>query len=130
MCIRDSLFIMSMASDWLARLQEYANSPHEQFDLTTLKPGDVLRVNTRNTLYTFRILEERMALMETNRENRPIGRVKIMGCTFGLSSTISPNHLFCGGNLELSLLEQEVRMTHTTSAIRAIEWLRREPAAA
>src|SRR6187549_3737547 len=121
---------MSMASDWLARLQEHADSPHDEFDLAQLRPGDMLRINTRNTLYTFRMLGERTAEMETNRDNRPIGRVKIMGCTFGLSSTISPNHLFCGGNLELSLLEQEVRMTHTTSAIRAIEWLRREPAAA
>ena len=121
---------MSMASDWLARLQEHADSPHDEFDLAQLRPGDLLRINTRNTLYTFRILGERTAEMETNRDNRPIGRVKIMGCTFGLSSTISPNHLFCGGNLELSLLEREVRMTHTTSAIRWIEWLRREPAAA
>lgn len=121
---------MSMASDWLTRLQEHANSPHDEFDLTVLRPGDVLRINTRNTLYTFRIIGDRVALMETNRENRPIGRVKIMGCTFGLSSTISPNHLFCGGNLELSLLEKDVRMTHTTSAIRWIEWLRRESAAA
>src|SRR4030095_1942067 len=121
---------MSMASDWLARLQEHANSPHDEFDLAQLRTGDVLRINARNPLYPFRIVAERTADMETNRDNRPIGRVKIMGCTFGLSSTISPNHLFCGGNLELSLLEKDVRMTHTTSAIRWIEWLRREPAAA
>jgi hypothetical protein len=122
---------MGFIVDWLARLKQHASSEAAELDLTELRPGDVLRVGTRNTLYTLKLIDEhRFAELQTDHPNRPAGKVKIMGCTFGLSSTISPNHLFCGGNLEFSFHREGVRMTHTTSAIRRIECVRREKAAA
>jgi hypothetical protein len=48
-----------------------------------------------------------------------------MGCTFGLSSSIKPDHLFCGGNLELSYQLDGAPMTHTTTTIKEIH-LRRQ----
>jgi hypothetical protein len=114
--------------DWLHRLEEYAAADQAELDLAQLSPGDVLKIGTKNTVYTLRILDDqRAAALQTNREDRPVGPVKIAGCTFGLSSTISPDHLFCGGNLELSFLRDEVRMIHTTSVIRTIAWIRHAP---
>src|SRR5215212_6278096 len=122
---------MGFIVDWLARLKQHASSEAAELDLTELRPGDVLKVGTRNTLYILKLTnEERFAEVQTDHPNRPSGKVKIMGCTFGLSSTISPNHLFCGGSLEFSFQSEGVRMTHTTSAIRRIELVRRETAAA
>lgn len=121
---------MSGITDWLTRMKEHVDSPHDELDLAVLRCGDILTICTRNTQYTLRVLGDRFAEVMTNRENRPVGRMKIMGCTFGLSSTISPNHLFCGGNLELTFVDQGVTMTHTTSSIRRIELLQRDPAAA
>ena len=95
--------------------------------MSELRAGDVLRVGTLNTLYTLRLLDDRFAELETDHANRPAGRVKIMGCTFGLSTTISPDHLFCGGNLELTFHRDGLRMTHTTSAIRRLQWIRCAP---
>jgi len=48
-----------------------------------------------------------------------------MGCTFGRSSSIKPDHLFCGGNLELSYRLKGTAMTHRTTAIKEIH-LRRK----
>ena len=122
---------MGFIVDWLARLKQHASSEAAELDLTELRPGDVLRVGTRNTLYTLKLIDEqRFAELQTDHPNRPAGKVKIMGCTFGLSSTISPNHLFCGGNLEFSFHQEGVRMTHTTGAIRRIECVRRQKAVA
>ena len=88
------------------------------------RTGDLLRVGTRNTIYTLRLLDDRSADLQTDRPDRPAGRVKIMGCTFGLSTTISPDHLFCGGSLEFTFQADGHRMTHTTSAIkRSIQWI-------
>jgi hypothetical protein len=115
---------MSRFVDWLTHLQQHASDDHAELDLTELQTGDVLRVGTLNTLYTLRLLDDRFADLETDRPNRPLGRVKIMGCTFGLSTTISPDHLFCGGNLELNFYRDGLRMIHTTSAIRRLQWIR------
>ena len=120
---------MSGTVDWLTRLQEHGANEHAELDLQELRPGDLLHVGTLNTLYTFRIREDRFADMITDRPNRPAGRVKIMGCTFGLSTTISPDHLFCGGNLEFTFHRDGMRMTHTTSAIRRLQSVRSAPAA-
>jgi len=112
--------------DWLSHLREHTESGAAELDLTDLRAGDVLRVGTMNTLYTLRVLDaDRTVEMQTDRADRPSGQVKIVGCTFGLSSTIRPNHLFCGGNLELSFTQDGVRMTHTTSSIRTLQCLRR-----
>jgi hypothetical protein len=120
---------MRVLIDWLSRLKLHAASDHAELDLAGLGVGDLLRVATKNTLYTLRLVDsDRFAELTTDRPDRPSGRVKIMGCTFGLSSTISPDRLFCGGNLELNFLQAGVRMTHTTSAIRTIQWVRQEAA--
>ena len=112
--------------DWLARIKQHVESDHAELNLAGVAPGDLVRVVTKNTLYTLRVLDdERSADLTTNREDRPSGIVKIMGCTFGLSSTISPERLFCGGNLEFNFLREGVRFTHTTSSIRTIQWVRR-----
>ena len=117
---------MGFFIDWLSRLKEHAASEAAELDITELQPGDIVRIGTLNTIYTLRLIDgARHAEMETDREDRPAGQVKIMGCTFGLSTTISPDHVFCGGNLELSFMREGVRMTHTTSEIRRIEWIRR-----
>lgn len=122
---------MRVFVDWLAQLKSHAESNHAELDLSGLGAGDLLRIVTKNTVYVLQILdEERFAELATNREDRPTGRVKIMGCTFGLSSTISPDRLFCGGNLELNLVRDGVRLTHTTSSILSIQLVRRAPAQA
>lgn len=112
--------------DWLSCLREHSESGAAELDLSDLRAGDILRVGTLNTLYTLRVLDaDRNADMQTDRADRPAGQVRIVGCTFGLSSTIRPNHLFCGGNLELTFIQDGVRMTHTTSSIRTLQYLRR-----
>ena len=118
---------MSGFVDWLSHLQQHVADDHAELDLTELRDGDLLQIGTRNTIYTLRVLDDRFAELATNRPNRPTGRVKIMGCTFGLSTTISPDHLFCGGNLEFTFHADGHRMTHTTSAIRSIQLLHCAP---
>jgi hypothetical protein len=49
-----------------------------------------------------------------------------MGCTFGRSSSIKPDHLFCGGNLELGYRLKGAAMTHRTTAIKEIHLRRRK----
>ena len=120
---------MSGFVDWLSHLQAHATDDHAELDLRELHAGDVLHVGTLNTIYTLRMHDDRFAELETNRPNRPAGRVKIMGCTFGLSTTISPDHLFCGGSLEFTFFHDEHRMTHTTSTIRRLQSIRCAPAA-
>jgi hypothetical protein len=116
---------MHVFFDWLSRLKQHAASDQAELDLCGLAPGDLVRVGTKNTVYVLKVMDaDRFAELVTDRADRPSGRVKIMGCTFGLSSTISPDRLFCGGSLELNFLQEGVRMTHTTSAIRSIQWVR------
>jgi hypothetical protein len=118
---------MSAFVDWLTHLQQHVADDHAELDLAELRVGDLLRVGTRNTIYTLRLLDDRSADLETDRPDRPAGRVKIMGCTFGLSTTISPDHLFCGGSLEFTFQADGHRMTHTTSPIKRLQWIRCAP---
>lgn len=104
-----------------------AESPPE-IDLTQLLPGDRLRVVTLHTAYDLEIIGARVAELKCDRADRPSGRVQIQGCTFGMSSTIKPDALFSGGNLEFTF--DEGRMTHTTTVIRELHWLRCRPPAA
>jgi hypothetical protein len=114
------------APDWEKFLEGAAKNCGDEFDLTQLASGDELRVTSENTVYLFRMVGSRDATLVTDRPDRPSDRVRLMGCTFGLSSTIRPDHLFCGGNLEFTFERGQARMTHTTTAIRRIDWLRRE----
>jgi hypothetical protein len=101
-------------SDIIAYLKATKEKVGDQFELEQLKAGDELRVATQHTDYVFAMLH---------------ARVKLMGCTFGQSSSIKPDYLFCGGNLEFTYELDGVPMTHKTTAIRAI-YLRRTQTAA
>ena len=96
----------------------------DEFDLNQLASGDELIVRTRHTDYGFKIICDRVADLSCSRADRPHAQVKIMGCTFGKSSSIKPDHLFCGGNLEFTCDIDGRRMVHKTTAIKAIYWRR------
>jgi len=91
--------------------------------LGNLNAGDSLKVTTRNTTYTFQMLGPREAVLSTNRIDRPAGPARLRGCTFGRSSSIAPDHIFCGGNLEF--LFNSTKKIHRTTEITAILWLSR-----
>ncbi len=115
---------MPSVPDWLAHLKLHVAEQADELDLTVLRPGDVIRVVTLHTCYDMLIIEGRDAELRTDRPDRPNGRVRMMGCTFGQSTTIKPDSLFCGGNLEFTF--EDGKMTHTTTAIRALHWVRSE----
>ena len=77
-------------------------------------------VVTKNSEYVLKIVKGREADLSCAQPGRPNGRVRIMGCTFGRSSSIKPDHLFCGGNLELTYRRNDAAMTHRTTAIKEI----------
>jgi hypothetical protein len=112
--------------DWLRFVKSKTGKLGDELDLSELKPGDALRVITANSEYSLTIVSGRDAILTCPQPGRPAGRVRIMGCTFGRSSSIKPDHLFCGGNLELSYRENGVPMTHRTTAIREILWRRQQ----
>ena len=109
-------------TDWLSFIKKKGCANGYEFDLRQLRAGDFLQVITRHTTYDFRIVSPQEAVLETGRSDRPQGRVRILGCTFGQSSSIKPDHLFCGGNL--NFIFENGRMTHLTTSIREIRWLR------
>ncbi len=105
--------------DWEAFIRRHQAAGIVEIDLTTLRPGDTLVVVTTHTAYTLRMLENFEALLTTNRPDRPCGRVRINGCTFGTSSTIKLEHLFCGGNLEF--VHGDGHQISTTTEIKALQ---------
>jgi hypothetical protein len=108
--------------DWLLYLKSAERKYGDEFDLSQLAAGHVLKVVTHHTDYLFTIIEGREAELLCSRADRPKGRVRLMGCTFGRSSSIKPDHLFCGGNLEFTYDREGVPMTHITTTIREICW--------
>ncbi len=117
------------ALDWARFTHGLSERVGDRLPLGELQPGDVFTIETVNTRYLFRVIQEREVELVTDRADRPGGRVRIAGCTFGLSSTIMPHELFCGGNLEFNFEENGQRITHTTTTIRKI-MVRREGAPA
>jgi hypothetical protein len=111
-----------LVEDWLLYLKSVEGKYGDEFDLSQLSPGDLLKVVTQHTDYLLTIVDGRYAELVCSRPDRPMGRVLIKGCTFGRSSSIKPGHLFCGGNLEFSYEKDSKAMTHTTTAIKAIYW--------
>ena len=105
--------------DWEEYLRKHLASNIAELDLRTVKAGDILLVLTLHTAYTFKMLDNDEAMLTTNRTDRPTGRVRINGCTFGDSSTIKPNHLFCGGNVEF--VHGEKHKVYLTTEIRGIQ---------
>ncbi|MBI4025370.1 MAG: hypothetical protein HY360_10355 [Verrucomicrobia bacterium] len=116
-------FPPELAPDWLSFIERQNGANGHEFDLQQLRPGDWLRVVTQHTTYDFRMLSEREATLRTGRDDRPSGLARILGCTFGQSSSIKPDHLFCGGNLKFVF--QDGEMTLVTTSIREIHhWSR------
>ena len=74
---------------------------------------------TRPTADPFSMLENSAAPMTTDRTDRPSGRVRIDGYPFGASSSLDPDHRFCGGNLEFT--HHDGRKISTTTEIRALQ---------
>lgn len=110
--------------DWLEEIARY--SAMESIDLKSLREDDQILVTTCNSQYHLTVLEsvERLVKMKSSRENAPEGSMTLMGCALGQSSSLSPDSLFCGGNLELNFRSQSGElMTHTTSQIKEIKIL-------
>jgi hypothetical protein len=122
-----SFSFADLMTDWLRYVKSTKGKLGDELDLSELKPGDLLKVITRNSEYLLTIEKNRDAILTCKQPGRPEGRVRIMGCTFGRSSSIKPDHLFCGGNLELSYQLKGASMVHRTTAIKEIH-LRRKGA--
>jgi hypothetical protein len=112
------------SGDWLYFVKSRTGKLGHELDLSELAVGDVLKIVTRNSEYLLTMRQGRDAVLVCKQAGRPSGRVRIAGCAFGRSSSIKPDHLFCGGNLELTYLDEGVPMTHRTTAIREICWRR------
>ncbi len=93
-----------------------------ELELSQLQSGDRLLVRTRNTNYLLAMTGPHAALLTSDRTDRPSGPVRIRGCVFSQSGSIKPDYLFCGGGLEI--MAEDGRLTHTTSAIEAIQLVR------
>lgn len=111
--------------DWVQYLKSNEGKLGDELELSQLQAGDVLKIATLNSEYFLTIVKGRDATLVCPQPGRPSGPVSIRGCTFGLSSSIKPDHLFCGGNLELGYQVDGVLMTHTTTAIKEIRLQRR-----
>ncbi|MEY2565001.1 MAG: hypothetical protein QOH88_3194 [Verrucomicrobiota bacterium] len=116
--------------DWVQYLRSNEGKLGDELDLSQLQPGDLLRIVTLHSEYFLTIEKGREATLVCPQAGRPAGPVSIMGCTFGLSSSIKPDHLFCGGNLELNYQLEGVAMTHTTTTIKEIYLQRQEKSVA
>lgn len=119
--------INSAMDDWLHYVKSSDGKLGDELDLSQLKPGDVLTVLTVHSEYVLTLGNERDAILACSQPGRPSGPVRIMGCTFGQSSSIKPDHLFCGGNLELNFQRDGMAMTHTTTTINEIHLRREKP---
>jgi hypothetical protein len=112
--------ISGQMQDWIRFVKSKKGKLGHELDLSDLEPGDLLKVVTRNSEYVLHMVKGREADLSCAQPGRPSGRVSILGCTFGRSSSIKPDHLFCGGNLELSYRREGAGMTHRTTTIKEI----------
>lgn len=104
--------------DWKGFLETHSGQGRDELPLSSIVPGDRILIKTRNTHYLFVCKDAELMVFHSNSSKVPSGPVRIMGCSFGLSSSIRPDALFCGGNLEFTHSNGE--KTWTTSAIREI----------
>jgi hypothetical protein len=107
-------------SDWEQFAYRYGESDPEEFSLSRLNPGDVLRVVTEHTNYLFTVIDNHEARLQCSRSDRPSGSVRISGCGFGFSHAFKPGHLFCGGRMEFTFLQNQKLTRYRTTSIRAI----------
>jgi hypothetical protein len=111
--------------DFVAFLQAADKWIGDELDLRGLQAGDRLLVRTRNTGYLFAMTGSHTAELTPDRADRPRGSVRIEGCVFGRSQAIKPDHVFCGGGLEILFDGHSQPML--TTAIEAIQVVRRSP---
>jgi hypothetical protein len=107
-------------SDWEQFACRYAESDAEEFSLSQLNPGDVLRVVTEHTNYHFTVIDTCEARLQCSRSDRPSGSVRISGCGFGFSHAFKPGHLFCGGRMEFTFFQDKKLTRYRTTSIREI----------
>src|ERR1700738_3393222 len=107
-------------SDWEQFAYRYGESDPEEFSLSQLNPGDILRVVTEHTNYLFTVVDRHEARLQCSRSDRPSGSVRISGCGFGFSHAFKPGHLFCGGRMEVTFFLDKKLTCHRTAALRAI----------
>jgi hypothetical protein len=110
-----------VAQDWKSFLESLPEPSEKELTLADLATGDRVIIKTRNTVYLFTWKSADLADLRSNKAKAPSGPVRIMGCSFGLSSSIRPDALFCGGNLEFTHSKGE--KTWTTSPIEEIHLL-------
>lgn len=103
--------------DWQQYIEEYRPDRESAVDLTALRAGDRLSVETKNTRYDLTWQPDGTIELMTNQPNRPYGQVQLEGCVFGLAETIVPGVLFCGGKLEY-FSDRGHRRHRTTSICR------------
>ena len=109
--------------DWLEHLRAQAERGASELSLSGFQAGDVVVVQTLHTRYVLCWQADGSAELTTDRPDRPAGRVRVNGCTFGASSTIKPDALFTGGNLEF--VSHDAALQHRTTSIQSLHWLRR-----
>lgn len=92
------------SDDWLDSVKGFAIEAGDEMELIELQVSDRLQVKTRHTLYDFTWLKHggMDAMLTTDRKDRPLGKVRIVGCAIGRGSTIAPQRLFTGGSLEFT----------------------------
>ncbi len=112
-----------VGSEWDKFLSEHGASDTPAVDLSRLKVGDRLAVDTKNTRYELVWLADGSVYLSTNRADRPSGQVQVLGCAMGRVGPVKPGVLFCGGNLEYLSAESDLRFRTTT--IRALAMLNR-----
>lgn len=110
-------------SDWKSFLKSLPASFEQELQLSAIVPGDRVLIKTRNTAYLLAWTGVDTADLRADDAKAPSGPVRIMGCSFGMSSSIRPDAFFCGGNLEFT--HSRAEKTWTTSPIQEIHLLHR-----
>lgn len=110
-----------VTEDWEDFISRQATLPEDEFDLETVRPGDLLRVITAHTKYVFRIIDGQDAMLSCSRADRPEGQVRIAGCGYSFSTTFKPRRLFCGGHLEFIFVHGSKPTRFRTTSIQIIE---------
>ncbi|MEJ0000425.1 MAG: hypothetical protein WDO13_15460 [Verrucomicrobiota bacterium] len=114
-----------LGADWKAFLESHPGVKRDELPLAGIATGDRILIKTRNTRYLFTWKGGDLAELRASNPKAPSGEVRIMGCSFGLSSSIRPDALFCGGNLEFTHANGE--KTWTTSELQEIHLLHKSP---
>jgi hypothetical protein len=116
------MFTQGPVEDWDSLIRSISKESSIELDLRWMGPNDRVVVKTQNSIYLLTWLQDGTVEICSNREKGPQGLVQIMGTTFGLSSSIRPDVISCGANLELNYNNGD--KTWTTSTVTEIHHLR------